>query len=268
MLQKSCSRPTDLRRLIHRLRTRSGCMSSQVLCSADALSVPSTLYCFYDASFEKQWRFRNLVFCAVLHCFAKMPLKYALILTSYIGTLVLANPVHFHTIDNVTIIQAHPASDFLTLDLEPTSPSDESTLPSVTGNQDTHIHCDGASYGFDLEIFECEEAKAHFPVDGNQVQWAERHTGWQKRIFPLPYRAMGNKASCYVQPILIDGATSARASPNEVRNAAVMIRSRCYSGGKLQGGIATNIGEEMSLLKGLGCSFLSCEIGFLLYEAS
>ena len=182
-----------------------------------------------------------------------MSLKYALVLTSYIGILVLANPV---TLPNDTLIQIHPASD-LSLGFQPTFPSNESTLPSVTGNQNTHIHCDGASYGFDLEIVECEEAKAYFPVGADQVQWAERHTGWQKRISPLPFRTMGEKASCYVQPILVDGATSARASPNEVRNAAVMIRSRCYSGGKLQGGIATNIGEKMSLLKGLGCLFLS-----------
>ncbi|KAL9134382.1 MAG: hypothetical protein Q9175_004434 [Cornicularia normoerica] len=122
-----------------------------------------------------------------------------------------------------------------------------------TGGKGIHIQCDGSSYGFDLDILDCEEAKACIPPNPENVQWAERHTGWQKQIFPLPYRAMGNKALCYVQPVLIDGATSAKATTNQVRNAAAAIRHKCGAGGILQGGIATNIGKKKTpLLRGHG----------------
>lgn len=180
---------------------------------------------------------------------AKIPLKYVLGLASCIATLVLASPVVLSSDYNNSEI--HPASKLLALNLEPTSPLNESiTSLGVIGTEDTHIHCDGASYGFDLGILDCEEAKTYFPAGSNQLLWAERNTGWQKKIFQLPYRAMGDRASCYLQPVLVDGATSAKASLNQVRNAAAMIRDKCASGGKLQGGNATNIGEsKTSFLK-------------------
>ena len=199
--------------------------------------------------------------------FVKMSPKYALGVAFYIGSRVLANPIVQRLSDResgnavlqrpgdnmssvgVHIIQTYPESDPLPFDLEPTSASNRSPTPlNVTGSKDVHIQCDGASYGFDLDISDCEEATAYFPIYPDQVQWAERDTGSQKQIFPLPYRAMGNKASCYVQPVLIDGATSAKAAPNEVRNAAAMIQDRCASGGKLQGGRATNIGKKRTAL--------------------
>ena len=160
-------------------------------------------------------------------------LKYVLGLTSCIETLVSAIPLRVS------------GSQTLNLDLDPIWQwNGSTTLPlNVTGNTNTHIECDGASYGFDLDISDCEDAKAYFPHGSDQVQWAERHTGWQKRIVPLPFRAMGDKGSCYVQPVLVDGASSAKATLNEVRNAAAMIRNRCASGGKLQGGKATMIGK-------------------------
>ena len=160
-------------------------------------------------------------------------LKYALGLASYVGNLVSAAP----------FVDVRMPS----LDLNSTVPSNRSvSLPlNLTGSEDTHIQCDGASYGFDLDVFDCEEAKAYVPPGRDQVQWVERNTAWQKEHTPLPYRAMGSKATCYVQPVLVEGAASAKASANEVRNAAAMIRNRCFVGGKLQGGIATKIGKEI-----------------------
>lgn len=183
-----------------------------------------------------------------------MSLKYVLGYALYVGTLVLAKPVEPPSASSVPdsaggAIELHPPSDPVALTLEPTSASSDSiTWPNVTGGNSIHVQCDGVSYGFDLDIVDCEEAKAYVPPSPDQVQWAERHTGWQKQIFPLPYRSMGNKASCYVEPILISGATSARANLNEVRNAAAAIRNRCAFGGKLQGGIAINIGKEKTPL--------------------
>ena len=164
-------------------------------------------------------------------------LKYVLGLASYVGHLALATPIGTHYVSNGQ-----------SLYLNSILPSNESvTLPlNLTGSRDTQIHCDGASYGFDLDVFDCEEAKAYVPRGRDQVQWVERNTAWQKEHVPLPYRSMGSKAACYVQPVLVEGATSARASANEVRNAAAMIRGTCFAGGKLQGGMATKTGKEIS----------------------
>lgn len=175
-----------------------------------------------------------------------MSLKYALFYTSCLWILVLPKPLTRNHQRDATILTASVTSF------------------NVTGDEDIHIHCDGSSYGFDLDITDCEEAEAYVPFSPDPVWWAERHTGWQKKIFPLPYRAMGDKGMCYVQPVLINDASSAQATPNQVRNAAAAIRHKCASGGKLQGGIATSIGKKKGpvldghdSIVGLGCYVLS-----------
>ena len=168
-----------------------------------------------------------------------MSLNYILGYGLCLWTVVLATPP-----SKLPLVVGAPANVFKNLTLNPTVMVNESvTYSNVIGDNEIHVKCDGTAYGNDLDIDECEEAKAYFPTSPDQVLWATRHTGWQKEIFPLPYRAMSDKALCYVQPVIIDGASHARATPNEVRNAAVMIRHKCASGGKLQGGIATNIGK-------------------------
>lgn len=205
-----------------------------------------------------------------------MSLKYALRYASCIGALVLGNPLQLrsssdsansnkqlHSTSNHLVRNLGPdflsnqstaalksngdtiiPSDLLALSLNLTSASNGS-VPSfnVTSDNNEHVQCDGASYGFDLDIGDCEQAKAEVPPSAEEFQWAERQTGWQKEIAALPYRTMGEKASCYVQTVLIGDATSAKASLNQVRNAAALIRHVCASRGKLWGGIATKIGE-------------------------
>ena len=160
-------------------------------------------------------------------------LKYALGLASYLGNLVLAAPGSNGPDSSLYLNSITPSNESVTLPL------------NLTGSEDTHIECNGASYGFDLDVSDCEEAKAFVTFGRDQLQWVERNTPWQKEHVPLPYRAMGSKATCYVQPVLLEGATSAKASTNEVRNAAAMIRGKCSVGGKLQGGKATKIGKEV-----------------------
>lgn len=206
-----------------------------------------------------------------------MSLKYALVYAVWVRTLVLGNRATqlarhlangssslnppptllnetvlnttlYPSSLNVSLTSLGPPPTLLNGTLYSSSMLNESvTSLDVTGGNDIHVQCDGASYGFDLDIVDCEQGKAYIPASAEQFQWAERHTGWQKTIFFLPYRAMGDKALCYVQPLLIDGAISARASTNQVRNAAAAIRRRCASGGQLQGGIATNIGGDNHL---------------------
>lgn len=206
-----------------------------------------------------------------------MSLKHTLRCVICIGALVLANPLEPRASSDTTRsdIQLRPASDHRLPSFNASSSSNKSTISlkssgdtdtrlyptsnslpfaynstaasdtplNVTSDNREHIKCNGASYGFNLDILDCEQAKADIRASPDENQWAERHTGWLKQIWPLPFRTMGDKASCYVQTVLIGDATSAKASLNQVRNAAASIRNYCASRGKLQGGIATNIGE-------------------------
>ena len=171
-------------------------------------------------------------------------LKYALGLASYVGSLVLASPLAPLSTDQASPVDIPRSS----LDLNSIfRPNGTVGLPfNLTGSEDPHVQCDGAAYGFDLDVLDCEDAMAYVPPGRDQIQWLERDTTWKQKYVPLPYRAMGSNATCYVQAVLGEGAASAMASTNEVRNAAAMIRSKCYAGGKLQGGIATKIGKEPS----------------------
>ena len=168
-----------------------------------------------------------------------MYLKHALAYVSYIWTLVLAKPLgNPGSSDSLAI--ALQASSLYPLSMS----NDSATSSDLTGDKYIHIECDGSSYGFDLDITDCELAKAFVPASSDEVQWAERHAGSLKQYFPLPYRSMGEKAICYVETSLINGATFGKASTNQIRFAAVAIRHQCFSGGRLQGGIATNIGMQ------------------------
>ena len=185
-----------------------------------------------------------------LDVIANMPLKYVLTLAFCLGTLVLATPVSLHknaTVSGKSTNQVNPVIN-LASNFGPILNDESSTsLSAASSAEDIQIHCNGASYGFDLDMSDCEQAKAYLASSPDEVQWPERHTGVEgveNQGPPLPYRSMGDNASCYVQPVLMDGATAARASPNHVRNAAAMIQNRCFSGGKLQGGMATNIGKR------------------------
>ena len=162
--------------------------------------------------------------------YAAMPSKYALGYTFYLLTLVLAKPLQTSTQSG---------------DLYPLSMSNDSATSSNTlGFENIHVECNGASYGSDLDITDCELAKAFVPANSEEIIWAGRN-GMVKQYHPLPYRSMGSKAICYVETSLIIGAGTAKASTNQIRNAAAMIRHRCYSGGRLHGGIATNIGMKI-----------------------
>ena len=185
-----------------------------------------------------------------------MSLNIVLGFASCIGSLVQATPTHLslgrsNLLSTIRAYQA-PGSPS-SLNLGSTNQSNAAvSLPDGPGSNEIHIQCDGASYGFDLDFLDCESANMNFRPSVDQAQWAERHPGMNKQILSLPYRYMGNKASCYFQPVLIGSASPATASPDQVRTAANMLRNKCVLDGKLQGGIATNIGREAPLPKGLG----------------
>ena len=63
--------------------------------------------------------------------------------------------------------------------------------PAALGN--FHVECDGATYGFNPNIVDCEDAKTYVVMDPKPRIFGERHTGLPDDIVPLPYRVMGGK---------------------------------------------------------------------------
>ena len=110
------------------------------------------------------------------------------------------------------------------------------------GDNGFTVHCDGDTYGHNPDIRDCETAKENLTPDSSIWTLGERNTGLPPQTVPLPYRVMGDRGLCYVQPVLIGDHKTAKASINMMRRAAAAIIVRCATDTSSQGGIATNIG--------------------------
>ena len=62
-------------------------------------------------------------------------------------------------------------------------------FPSARGLK---IRCDGARYGFNPSLADCEGAQSYIAPDSNKITFGERHTGLPDTTFPLPYMIMGS----------------------------------------------------------------------------
>ncbi|KAF6239980.1 hypothetical protein HO173_001588 [Letharia columbiana] len=109
------------------------------------------------------------------------------------------------------------------------------------------VRCDGALYGFNPNIADCEGAAQFIVPDSVQLVWGERHSGLPVGIFPLPFAVFGDKAECVVRTIVRGAGPTARASLAQVKRAAAALSLQCAAGGQSQGGIATNIGGDDNL---------------------
>ena len=128
-----------------------------------------------------------------------------------------------------------------------TIPSNISTPLLDTSVENTlSIVCNGSAYGYNPNILDCERAKEFMPPDPSIWIVGERDTGLPLGTVPLPYRVMGNRGLCYVQPVLIGDHKTAQASLNMMRRAAAALVMQCAIGFQSQGGIATNIGKNES----------------------
>ena len=105
------------------------------------------------------------------------------------------------------------------------------------------IRCDGETYGYNPNIRDCEEAKENLMPDPKIWTLGERNTGLPPQTVPLPYRVMGDRGICYVQPVLVGDHKTGKASIDMIRRAAAAIIVRCATDTTSQGGIATNIGK-------------------------
>ena len=58
-------------------------------------------------------------------------------------------------------------------------------------NASFDIQCDGARYGFNPSLSDCESARSNIAPDLDPFNFGERHTGLPHDTFPLPYIVMG-----------------------------------------------------------------------------
>lgn len=91
----------------------------------------------------------------------------------------------------------------------------------------------------------CRKVFNFIPQDDTQTVFAERSTA-QHHDLNLPFRATSNDALCYVQPVLSEGAITARASPEEVGSAAYTLFKECVIKRGI-GGIVGDIGGDNKL---------------------
>ena len=125
---------------------------------------------------------------------------------------------------------------------EPILPSNAS-LMALDVPAGFNVHCDGEKYGYNPNIRDCESAKEDLKPSSDMWTLGERNTGLGPDVVPLPFRVMGPRGICYVQPVLIEDYVTGKASINIIRQAAQAIILTCVVSGDSRGGIATGIGE-------------------------
>ena len=166
-----------------------------------------------------------------------MFLSNPLPLVLYFGVFVSAKQFQPRE-DSVPMLSAAP------IIVKPTSLSNTS-LPALNASTTNrfNVHCDGATYGYNPNIIDCEQAVDYLIPDTTIYSFGQRHTGLPEGTVPLPYRIMGDRGLCYFQAILVGDSTTARASIDMIRRAAQSLVLQCAAGGESQGGIVTNIGK-------------------------
>ena len=79
-------------------------------------------------------------------------------------------------------------------DLLPSSNQSAISLNSTPINE-VNIRCDGAKYGFNPDILDCQNAIKYFHPGRDRIMFGERGPSMAENVFPLPYRFMGGKKS-------------------------------------------------------------------------
>lgn len=57
-----------------------------------------------------------------------------------------------------------------------------------------NVECNGALYGFNPSIADCEGAAQSIIRDSDQLIWGERDTGLPGDVFPLPFVVFGGRS--------------------------------------------------------------------------
>ena len=95
-----------------------------------------------------------------------------------------ATPLQGQTMD------LSPALNLTSLDLLFPPNATVQNLDASSG-RGLDIRCDGATYGFNPSLSDCEIARSFIEPIQEQFVFGERHTGLPESTFPLPYMMMG-----------------------------------------------------------------------------
>ncbi len=115
-----------------------------------------------------------------------MFMRYVFILFLSWALAILAAPLQGTNVQAVDLSTANLTS------LELLGSSDGSIQELNASNRGGYdIRCDGAKYGFNPSLSDCEGARSYIVPDSEQFIFGERHTGLPGSTFPLPYVIMG-----------------------------------------------------------------------------
>lgn len=102
--------------------------------------------------------------------------------------------------------------------------------------------CDDAKYGHNLDVDDCLGALARIINSRASVTFADRDLTIEKPDWdPLPWRWMGGRSSCYIEPVLKAGAQTGRTSFYKIREAAYELVTECALRQR-KGGTVTGLG--------------------------
>lgn len=135
-----------------------------------------------------------------------------------------------------------------TLDITTSLYPSNTSFPSLdtTAENSLTIQCDGGTYGYNPSIRDCESISTYLTPDDKIWTWKDRSLDFPPDTAFLPFLLMGDQALCYTQALLVGDCSSAKASKTMLRNAAAALVRQCAAGRISQGGIATNIGKEVT----------------------
>lgn len=116
-----------------------------------------------------------------------MFMRQVLMLVPFWASTILATPLQ--GTDSQTI-NLSTTPNLTSLDLSSLSDAPIQDFNASSGNS-FDISCDGATYGFNPSLSDCEAARSHIVPDSEQFNFGERHTGLPESTFPLPYMILG-----------------------------------------------------------------------------
>ncbi|KAM0796912.1 hypothetical protein BDR22DRAFT_892841 [Usnea florida] len=137
------------------------------------------------------------------------------------------------------------------MQLLPANISENEFVGGSNASNELKIECNGQKYGFNPNVPDCQDARTLYKRSAQSFTYGERHSGHGVDVFPLPFRLMGDKALCYIQPVLVDSSLGiGTASINHISNAAYELILQCAVRQSI-GGIATGIGgQNMAVVLG------------------
>ncbi|KAL8663589.1 MAG: hypothetical protein Q9202_003777 [Teloschistes flavicans] len=112
--------------------------------------------------------------------------------------------------------------------------------------------CDDVKYGHDLDVDDCMSALSRIINSRASITFADREETIERPDWdPLPWRWMGGRSSCYIEPVLKAGAQTGKTTFYKIREAAYELVTTCaLRQGK--GGTVSGLGGDNNVEITLG----------------